>query len=98
MARLCFSLRRGTSSRILSIRLADLQVEQIPQPAGRCNDTDPRWQNGTVFFRSDRNGEFNLFAYDTKSRTVQQLTNFTDFPVMALNVGGGNLVFEQAGY
>jgi tricorn protease len=90
--------RGGTVSRLWIMHLVDQHVEQIPQPAGRCNDTDPRWQNGTVYFRSDRNGEFNLFAYDTKSKTVQQLTNFTDFPVMALNVGGGNLVFEQAGY
>jgi tricorn protease len=90
--------RGGTASRIWIFHFADQQVEQIPQPAGRCNDTDPRWQNGTVYFRSDRDGEFNLFAYDTKSKTVQPLTHFTDFPVISLNVGGGNLVFEQAGY
>ena len=90
--------RGGTASRIWIFHFPDQHVEQIPQPAGRCNDTDPRWQNGTVYFRSDRNGEFNLFAYDTKSRTVQELTHFTDFPVIGLNVGGGNLVFEQAGY
>jgi len=90
--------RGGTASRIWIFRFSDQQVEQIPQPAGRCNDTDPRWLNGTVFFRSDRNGEFNLFAYDTKNKEVQQLTHFTDFPVIALNTGGGNLVFEQAGY
>ncbi|TMQ32052.1 MAG: peptidase S41, partial [Planctomycetota bacterium] len=90
--------RGGTASRIWIFHFADQQVEPIPQPSGRCNDTDPRWQNGTVYFRSDRDGEFNLFAYDAKSKTVQQLTHFTDFPVIALNVGGGNLVFEQAGY
>ena len=32
----------------------------------RSNDTDPMWIGDTVYFRSDRNGEFNLFAYDTK--------------------------------
>jgi tricorn protease len=90
--------RGGTAARIWIMHLADQQVEQVPQPAGRCNDTDPRWQNGTLFFRSDRTGEFNLFAYDTKSKEVQELTHFTDFPVVSLNVGGGNLVFEQAGY
>jgi tricorn protease len=101
--------RGGTASRIWIVHLeavraagllefVDRQVEQIPQPAGRCNDTDPRWLNGTVYFRSDRNGEFNLFAYDTKTKTVQQLTHFADFPVIALGAGGGNLVFEQAGY
>lgn len=42
-------------------------------------------------------GEFKLFAYDTKTRAVRQLTNFDDFPVLNLDAGGGNLVFEQAG-
>jgi tricorn protease len=90
--------RGGTCSRIWICRLADHRVEQIPQPAGRCNDTDPRWMDSKVYFRSDRAGEFNLFAYDARSREVQQLTHFTDFPVIALSAGGGNLVLEQAGY
>ena len=38
-----------------------------------------------VYFRSDRNGEFNLFAFDTNSKTVEQLTRHADFPVV--NVG-----------
>jgi tricorn protease len=90
--------RGGTASRIWIFHFADQQVEQIPQPTGRCNDTNPRWAGDTVYFRSDRNGEFNLFAYDVKGKAVKQLTHFTDFPVISLNVGGGNLVFEQAGY
>jgi tricorn protease len=90
--------RGGTHSRIWIMRLKDYAIEQIPQPTSRCNDTDPRWLNGTVYFRSDRNGEFNLFAYHIQSKTVQQLTQFEDFPVISLNVGGGNLIFEQAGY
>jgi len=90
--------RGGTHSRIWICRLQDLHIDQIPQPSERCNDTDPRWSDGTIYFRSDRAGEFNLFSYDTKNKTVQQLTHFTDFPVIALNTGGGNLVLEQAGY
>jgi tricorn protease len=90
--------RGGMHSRIWIYRLADYAVEQIPQPKERCNDTDPRWMGQVIYFRSDRAGEFNLFAYDTKSKEVRQLTQFTDFPVIALSAGGGNLVFEQAGY
>jgi tricorn protease len=89
--------RGGMTSRILIMRLSDYSVEQIPQPAMRCNDTHPCWIDDTVYFRSDRNGEFNLFAYDTLTKKVQQLTHFEDFPVISLNAGGGNLVFDQAG-
>jgi tricorn protease len=90
--------RGGTHARIWVLRLKDLAVEQVPQPDGRCNDLSPRWMGDTIYFRSDRNGEFNLFAYDPKSKAVRQLTHFDDFPVLGLGAGGGNVVFEQAGY
>jgi tricorn protease len=59
--------------------------------------TDPMWIGDTVYFRSDRNGEFNLFAYDTKSRQVRQVTRHTDFPVLTASAGGGRIIYEQAG-
>jgi tricorn protease len=90
--------RGGMASRILIMRLSDCSVKQVPQPATRCNDTHPCWIDDTIYFRSDRNGEFNLFAYGTRTKTVEQLTHFKDFPVISLNAGGGNVVFDQAGY
>ena len=56
--------RGGTASRIWVVKLDDLAVEPIPQPEGRCNDTYPMWVGDTVYFLSDRDGEFNLFSYD----------------------------------
>ena len=58
--------RGGTASQIWLYNAKGHAVEKIPQPATRANDTDPMWIGDTVYFRSDRNGEFNLFAYDTK--------------------------------
>src|SRR5689334_7054740 len=63
---------------VSTISLFDLQshaVEKIEQPAGRANDVDPMWMGNTVYFRSDRGGEFNLYAYDTTSRQIRQLTH-----------------------
>jgi tricorn protease len=90
--------RGGTASRIWLYRFDNHAVDQIPQPEGRCNDTAPRWQGNTVYFRSDRNGEFNLFSFDAEAKQVKQLTEFTDFPVMSVAAGSGNVVIEQAGY
>jgi tricorn protease len=90
--------RGGTASRVWVYRCSDHEVEQIPQPEGRCNDLDPRWMGDTVYFRSDRNGEYNLFAYHPKTKSVQQLTTHADFPVLELGAGGGKLIYEQAGY
>ncbi len=55
------------------------------------------WVGDTVYFRSDRNGEFNLFGYDTKSKAIRQLTRHDDFPVLSASAGGGRIVYEQAG-
>ena len=90
--------RGGTNSRILLYTFSDRSVEQIPQPEGRCNDTDPMWIGGKVYFRSDRNGEFNLFSYDTGTKKIEQLTRYKDFPILRASHGGGKIIFEQAGY
>jgi tricorn protease len=90
--------RGGRVSTLQLIRLSDYTVEKIPQPQERCNDTDPMWIDTTVYFRSDRNGEFNIFSYDLKSKAIRQLTNHADFPVMLASAGGGKILYEQAGY
>ena len=90
--------RGGTHGRIWIYRTRDHETTEIPQLEGRCNDFDPNWIGDTIYFRSDRNGEYNLFAYDPKTRSVKQLTRFTDFPVIDLNAGGGRIIFEQAGH
>ena len=90
--------RGGTHSRICIYWFADRRLQQIPQPEGRCNDLDPNWVGNTIYFRSDRNGEYNLFAYDPKSKEVRQLTRHSDFPVLDVGSGGRRLIYEQAGY
>jgi tricorn protease len=90
--------RGGTASRIWVYRRKDHSVEQIPQPEGRCNDLSPQWVGKTIYFRSDRNGEYNLFGYDPVTKKVTQMTEYKDFPVLALGSGGGHLIYEQAGY
>ena len=89
--------RGGTASRLWLYSVKGHAVEKIPQPATRANDTDPMWMGDTVYFRSDRAGEFNLFAFDVKSKQVQQLTRHADFPVLTAASGGNRIVYEQAG-
>ena len=89
--------RGGSASRIFVLRLADLGVDVIPQPEGRCNDTYPMWVGDSVYFLSDRAGEFNLFSYDRASKSIEQLTRHDDFPVEAASSDGRAVVYEQAG-
>jgi len=90
--------RGGTVSTIWLYTFSDHSVIKIPQPEGRCNDTDPMWIGDKVYFRSDRNGEFNLFAYDIASGGVEQLTRHNDFPILDASAGDGNIIYEQAGH
>ena len=89
--------RGGTVSRLWIYNTKGHGIEKIPQPESRSNDVDPMWIGDAVYFRSDRNGEFNLFAFDTKSKQVRQLTRHADFPVLTASAGGGRIVYEQGG-
>jgi tricorn protease len=90
--------RGGTVSRIALFDRNTLDEEKVPQPASRANDVGPMWVADALYFRSDRNGEFNLFSYDARAKSVKQLTRHRDFPVLNASAGGGKIVYEQAGY
>lgn len=90
--------RGGTVSRIWLYSTGDHAIEKLPQPLTRSNDVDPMWLGDALYFRSDREGEFNLFAYDLKTKQVRQVTRHGDFPVLKASAGGGKIVYEQAGY
>jgi len=89
--------RGGTASRIWVYDTGDHSVVQVPQPESRSNDIDAAWIGDTVYFLSDRNGEFNLFSFDRGSGEIVQLTDHEDFPILAARAGGGVVVYEQAG-
>jgi tricorn protease len=90
--------RGGTVSELVIFNTKDYSTERIPQPESRCNDADPVWMEAKIYFRSDRNGEFNLFSFDPATRKVEQLTQHKDFPVMALGGANGRIIYEQSGY
>ncbi|MDH7512911.1 MAG: PDZ domain-containing protein [Clostridiales bacterium] len=90
--------RGGQASTILIYNRRDHSVEEIPQPEGRSNDVNPMWIGDKIYFRSDRNGEFNLFSYDTKTKRIQQLTRHEDFPIVSASCGAGKIIYEQGGY
>ena len=90
--------RGGMINKINIFSFVDKSNIQIPQPEGGCNDMQPLWQGGVIYFRSDRNGEYNLFSYDIASKQIKQLTQFTDFPVMGTGIADGKIIFDQAGH
>jgi len=90
--------RGGQASIILIYDRKDHSLEKIPQPEGRSNDVNPMWVGDKIYFRSDRNGEFNLFSFDTKTRKIEQHTHHEDFPIVSASAGAGKIIYEQGGY
>lgn len=90
--------RGGTMATIWLFSFADKSIVKIPQGQGGSNDTAPQWVGNKVYFRSDRNGEFNVYSYDVSSKEIAQLTDFKDFPVLKMSASSNKLIFEQAGY
>ncbi|MGH2652325.1 MAG: peptidase S41, partial [Actinomycetota bacterium] len=80
--------RGGRVSQLWLIDTRTWDVEKVPQPADRSNDVDAMWLDADrVWFRSDRDGEFNLYRYDRRAKSVTRVTNHLDFPVLAASAG-----------
>jgi tricorn protease len=90
--------RGGTMSRIWIYDTKSHNVTEIPKPKGGSNDSKPVWKGNKVYFRSDRDGEFNLYSYEPASKKVTQLTSFNDFPISSLEGTSDDIVFSHAGY
>ena len=90
--------RGGTMSRIWLYDIKSHKVAEIPKPGGGSNDSKPVWKGNKVFFRSDRNGEFNVYSYDPSTKGVDQLSKFSGLPVSSLEGSADDIIFSQAGY
>ncbi|MDQ6815645.1 MAG: PDZ domain-containing protein [Bacteroidota bacterium] len=90
--------RGGTMSRIWLYDIKSHNVTEISKPVGGSNDSKPVWKGNKVYFRSDRNGEFNLYNYDPASKAITQLTTYKDYPVSSLEGTADGIIFSQAGY
>src|SRR5271168_1439582 len=87
--------RGGTSPRIWIANLADSSIEKLPHDD--WNDLNPIWVGDTIYFLSDRNGAYTLFAYDTKSQAETQVIENAGLPIKSADAGPGAIVYEQFG-
>jgi len=93
--------KRYTGGLAQSISIYDLKnntVEDLPHT--EWTDTFPMWHGNTVYFTSDRGPEhrLNLYSCDLGTKSIEQLTHFTDFDVMWPSLGPDSIVLEDGGY
>jgi len=88
---------RGGQNR--PIWIVDLKTYDLVSPPWLdSKDIDPVWVDNTVYFISDRDGVENVWAYDTGSKKLAEVTKFKDLDVKTIDSGAGAVVFEQGGY
>lgn len=63
-----------------------------------AQDIFPMWIGDEIFFASDRDNTMNLFAYNTKTKQIEKVTDFSDFDVKFPSSNGEIIVFENGGY
>ena len=80
----------STCSRTVPRRSCSLRRARTTSiPSGWARPSDSRF---------DRNGEFNVYAYDLQSKEVRQVTRpAPDFPVLNIAAGGGHVGGPRAG-
>ncbi len=76
---------------------AQQQWDKIPHV--NASDTNPRWSSANqIVFISDRNeGAANLFAYDTGTKQLRQLTHEKTWDIRSADVDGDTVVYEIGG-
>lgn len=88
--------RGGSKGAIWIAQLRDLALEKLP--AGDYNDYFPVWSGNKIYFVSDRNGIYNLYAHDLSTkRTTPPLTNFAQYGIRWASGAPGGVVFVRDG-
>ncbi|MCU0424949.1 MAG: PDZ domain-containing protein [Candidatus Kapabacteria bacterium] len=92
----------GQKAPLRIIDLKTLEYEIIPSAnanggVNNSNDTRSIWLGDVVYFLSDRNRVMNIFAYNTRTKAIEQLTKHTDYDVKFMHGNGTTIAYEQGG-
>ncbi|MHA7109042.1 S41 family peptidase [Sunxiuqinia elliptica] len=80
------------------IWMFDFNSKQVKQLTHNdAQDLFPMWAGDEIFFLSDRDRTMNLFVYNTKTETVEKVTNFTEYDIKFPSIGDDYIVFENGG-
>jgi tricorn protease len=87
--------RGGETKRLWIATLADSSVVEIPRE--NSNDFNPMWVGECLYFLSDRDGRFALYAYDLATRKVSLALANDGFDFKSAAAGPDAIVIEQFG-
>ena len=67
-------------------------------PHTNTTDIQPLWMGDDVYFLSDRDLVMNIWKYNTKTKSLSQVTKFKGSDVKWLSGDSGSLIYEREGY
>ena len=84
--------RGGQTTPVWIANMADSSVVEVPRE--NSNDRYPMWIGSKVYFVSDRDGAYTLFAYDTQTRRVRRLLQPRGFDIMSASANDGAIAYS----
>lgn len=63
-----------------------------------AQDIFPMWNGPVVYFLSDRDRIMNLFSYNTQTKELKKLTDFTEYDIKFPSLGDQEIIFENGGF
>ncbi|NSL86775.1 peptidase S41 [Chitinophaga sp. Mgbs1] len=77
----------------------DKQTSENFSAKSEAGDELPMWYKNYIYFLSDRGKEkrMNLWRYNTDNKSVEQITNYTDYDVHFPSLGPSEIVYEANG-
>jgi tricorn protease len=87
--------RGGTATQLWIANLSDSSYVKVPRVD--WSDYNPIWVGDTVYYLSDENGPYTLYAFDTKSQKNQQVIENNRLPIKSASAGPDAIIYEQFG-
>ena len=89
--------RGGAAPEVWLFDLETLESQNLS--SSDANDAYPMWHGETLYFLSDRGPAMrsNIWAADTATGELRQVTNFTDFDITFPSIGPSEMVFQAGG-
>ena len=90
--------KRYTGGRAQEIFIYDLKTNEETNITNyKGSDRIPMWIGEKIYFSSDRDRVLNIYAYDTGTRTTEQITKHTEYDVRHPSEGSNKIVYELGG-
>jgi tricorn protease len=81
------------------IRIFDFVTGEVSNITNNdAQDIFPMWHRDNIYFLSDRDRTMNLFVYQTGTRQIRKLTNYTEYDIKFPSLGNNAIIYENGGY